>query len=111
MRKTSLVLVAAMLLSIGNVFANEGENKKSTKNLTVQIYELLTDNSLTIKEVDETAFVRFTLNQNQEIVVLSVNADNEVVEAFVKEKLNYKKVSIQTYKEGRTYTLPVRIAG
>ena len=111
MRKISLVLVAAMLLSVGSTFANDGENENPSKSLSVQISELLRDNSLTSKHVDMTAFVRFTLNEKREIVILTVNADNEVLEMFVKEKLNYQKVNVQKYKVGRAYTMPVRIAG
>ncbi|CAM4413945.1 hypothetical protein ZORO111903_19740 [Zobellia roscoffensis] len=111
MRKISLFLVAAMLLSMGTVSANEGENKESVKKLSVQIYEMLSYNSLTSNEVDQTAFVRFTINENREIVILSVDAANEVVEAFIKESLHDKKVSVNEYKEGRSYTLPVRIDG
>ncbi|WP_276167625.1 hypothetical protein [Zobellia alginiliquefaciens] len=111
MRKISLFLVAAMLLSVSTVSANEGENKKSAKKLSVQIYDLLSYNSLTSNEVDQTAFACLTLNENREIVVLSVDAANEVVEAFVKESLHNQKVSVNEYKEGRSYTLPVRIDG
>ncbi|MUH36676.1 hypothetical protein D9O36_12555 [Zobellia amurskyensis] len=111
MRKISLVLVAAMLLSISSAFANEGDSENPSKRLAVQISELLRDNSFSAKHLDMTAQVKFMLNEKREIVILAINADNEVLESFVNEKLNYQKVNVEEYKEGRTYTMPVRIAG
>ncbi|MDO6519754.1 hypothetical protein [Zobellia uliginosa] len=110
MRNLSLVWVAAMLLSVGSLFANGKESEKPSRSLAYQIAELLSDNELTVQEVDKLARVRFTLNERQEIVILAIDSDNEVVKAFVEERLEAKKVIVQRYKAGRTYTLPVRIA-
>ncbi|MDH3796007.1 MAG: hypothetical protein OER83_03950, partial [Flavobacteriaceae bacterium] len=58
---------------------------------------------------DITAVVKFTLNAEQEIVVLSVQTDDDSLETFLKYRLNYQKVELENFKEGRTYTVPVRI--
>ncbi len=55
--------------------------------------------------------VRFTLNNEHQIVVLSVETENLVLADFVKKKLNYKEVDLERYKEGKIYTIPVRIVG
>ncbi|PKA97069.1 hypothetical protein B0O79_0717 [Flavobacteriaceae bacterium MAR_2009_75] len=109
MRKISLVLAVAMLLSTGSVLANDLKPKKSGKSLSSQISEMLSENSFTINETDLRAQVRFTLNNEQEIVVLSIDADDEILEDFVKAKLNYKKVELEDYQEGKLYTVGVRI--
>ena len=109
MRKLSLVLVAAILLSTGNLLANNVDNVKPTKTLTTQISKLLSVNTLTEKEVNAIAQVRFTINSEKEIVVLSVVSENDRLESFVKGNLNYKKVVIKNYVEGKVYTVPVRI--
>ena len=109
MRKISLVLVAAMLLSVGNVLANDSKKSNPSNTLSAQIGELLKSNSFIINDADLIANVRFTLNSEKEIVVLSVDTDNVVLEEFVKGKLNYKKVDLTEYREGKTYTVPVRI--
>lgn len=109
MRKLSLVFVAAMLLSVGNVFANEVNTVDPSKSLSAQIGQLLSDNALTQDEVAVTAQVRFTLNNEHQIVVLSVETKNTNLEGFIKAKLNYKKVALDTYKEGKVYTVPVRV--
>ena len=56
------------------------------------------------------AQVRFTLNNEGEIVVLSVDTDNERLESFVKGRLNYKKVEVAGAKEGEMFTIPIKIA-
>lgn len=111
MKKMSVVLVAAMLLSAGNVFANEVKTVDPSKSLSAQISQMLSDNAFTQNEVELTAQIRFTLNNAHQIVVLSVATENPVLEEFVKGKLNYKKVDLTAYKEGKIYTIPVRIVG
>jgi len=110
MRKISLVLVAAMLLSAGNVFANDSKPADPSKNLSAQISKMLSDNAFTDNDVDLTAQVRFTLNNEHQIVVLSVDTEDAAFEDFVKSKLNYQKVDLEKYREGKMYTVPVRIA-
>ncbi len=107
MRKFSL-LFAAMLLSAGTLFANADKPKDPNKNLSAQIGDLLENNSF-IVDNDLTAEVKFTVNRDQEIVVLSVKTDNANLEQFVKSRLNYEKVDLEEYREGKTYTIPVRI--
>ncbi|WP_291871528.1 hypothetical protein [Maribacter sp.] len=109
MKKISLVLVAAMLLSTGSILANNLDGLNPTKTLTAQISKLLSSNDLTEYEVNVEAQVRFTINKDREIVVLSVDTDNGTVEEFVKSRLNYEKVDMSNYVEGRLYTMPVRI--
>jgi hypothetical protein len=106
MRKISLVLVAALLLSTGNVLANDYKPENPVRKLSTQIHKMLKDNNFDISD-DLTADVRFTINDEGEIVVLSVSTANETLEGFVKGRLNYKKVD--NAQEGKIYTVPVRI--
>jgi len=106
MRKISLVLVAVLLLSTGNVLANDKTPENSKKTLPVQIHNMLKVNHFLLDE-DVTADVRFTINDANEIVVLSVTTSNEELEGFVKGRLNYKKVA--NAQQGKIYTVPVRI--
>ena len=68
---------------------------------------MLKDNKFSVSE-DLTADVRFTINDKDEIVVLSVSTSDKALEGFIKGRLNYKKVV--NAQEGKTYTVPVRIA-
>lgn len=109
MRKLSLVFAAAVLFTAGNVFANDFKTVDPSKSLTEQISELLEDNIFDVKDQDLTANVLFTLNHNKEIVVISVDTENEALEGFVKSKLNYQEVALSDFREGKLYTVPVRI--
>ncbi len=109
MRKISLVLVAAMLLISGNVLASDIDANKPGKSLSTQIQKMLADNSLNVQEGELYAQVRFTLNKEGEIVVLSVDTEDADLEGFVKGRLNYKKVDAQNIEEGKMYTVSVRV--
>lgn len=111
MRKSSLFLVATMLLFAGSIFANDGKSEDNPrKKLSTQIAELLKENAFVVEGEELVATVLFTVNEEQEIVVLSVKTANGKLEQFVKGRLNYQKVTLEDYREGRTYTLPVRVA-
>jgi len=109
MRKLSLVVIAAMLLVSGNVLANDAIKEDPAKKLSTQIGELLQNNNLDVGAVNLTAEVRFTLNSQGEIVVLSVKTKNEYLESFVKGRLNYRKVDAQGLDKGKLFTIPVRV--
>lgn len=110
MRKISLVLVAAMLLFTGSLLANDVKDIDPTKSLSAQITEILDNNDFSDDSVDETAQVRFTLNNQGEIVVMSVETKNVKLESFVKARLNYKKVKVDNLEEGKLFTVSVRIS-
>lgn len=110
MRKVSVLFVAALLLSVVTISANDLETGPSSKSLSSQISSILQNNVLTEDDVDLSAQVRFTLNNKQEIVVLSVDSDDETLENFVIAKLNYQKVDVDSFVEGKLYTVSVRVA-
>ena len=113
MRKISLVFAAALLLSAGNVFATDGTSAIENPNVKIgtQIESLLEEhNGYNLGEAEElTALVSFMLNDEKEIIVLSVDTEDERLERFVKARLNYEKVVDQDLKEGKTYKVPVRL--
>ncbi|SDE06436.1 hypothetical protein SAMN05421636_103112 [Pricia antarctica] len=109
MRKLSVVLVAAMLLAAGNVFANEVTSVEPSESISAQISKLLSHNAFIQNEKALTAQVRFTLNNVHQIVVLSVETENLALADFIKQKLNYEKVDLEAYREGKIFTIPVRI--
>lgn len=111
MRKVSLVVASAILLFTGTVLANDGVKGTADPNsLSAQIAQLLSENNFSEISNDLTAQVRFTLNSEGQIVVLSVDTENERLAGFVKSRLNYQKVDISKIEEGKLYTVPVRIA-
>lgn len=111
MKKISLVLVAAMLLFTGSILANDVKGNDPAKSLSAQITEILNNNDFSEEVIDESAQVRFTLNKQGEIVVMSVDTENVKLESFVKARLNYKKVKVDNLEEGKLFTVFIRISG
>ncbi len=61
-------------------------------------------------EVEQyTADVMFTVNNDRELIVLSVDTENAQLESYLKRKLNYKKVNHTPTKNGEIYLLPVKM--
>lgn len=91
-------------------FANRPDPKKaSSEELTREISKLLENPDFKVSENEIYATVRFTLNNAGEIVVLSVDTEDVVIESFIKERLNYKKPNCNTNFETNFFTLPVKI--
>ena len=109
MKKICIVFTAITLLVMGSVQANEANNINPTKNLAVQIQKLLEGNTLKVEGRELTGQVRFTINKEEEIVVLSVDTDSTPLEGFVKGRLNYQKVDFDNVKEGKIYQIPIRV--
>ena len=108
MRKTSLLVVAAMLLSTSVVFSNSTEGQDPSKKLKKQVTYLLSGYEMP-SEKDVNATVLFTVNKEKEFVVLSVDTNDKSLEDYVKFRLNYRKIKFDGIPEGRRYTIPIRI--
>lgn len=107
-----MAVAAALLLTSGNVLASEinPESRNPKAKICAQIEDLLDENTFDLQQAEElTAFVRFTLNEQKEIVVLSVQTGDKRMEGFVKARLNYQKVEDPNLVEGRIYQVPIRI--
>ncbi|MBC3847284.1 hypothetical protein H8K90_12880 [Winogradskyella echinorum] len=56
---------------------------------------------------DVEAIVNIFVNEKDEMVVVSVETDNKAVEKFIKNRLNYKKLSKQT--TSKSFKVPVKL--
>jgi len=102
-------MAAVLLLSLSNLQAGETVKPKPAKSLSYQIKDLIGHDAIKVGEQDLKGKILFTLNKDREIVVLAVEADTEQMEHFIKMKLNYKKVDVSNWKEGKKYILPVLV--
>ncbi len=110
MKRTHIALVIFCLCISGSILANRDNTIDPSENLSIQIQMLLKNNSFQLAENElMAAKVRFTINKEGEIVVLSVYTENDMLEGFVKGRLNYKKVTVGNVIEGKIYTIPVKI--
>ncbi len=106
-----MMLVAAMLLSSAGIFANDAMGDDPKKELKSQIHRLLDGYYELPSGESKAAVVLFTVNNENEIVVLSVQTDDQALEDLVKARLNYHKMESTALAEGRRYTVPVKFVG
>lgn len=109
MRKFSLVFLSAVFLATTSLSAaNPEPASEASKKITSHIEKLLKDNSFDVEE-DLTAMVMITINENSEIVVISVETGDEDLEQVLKSRLNYEKVELGSQYSGKLYRVPVRV--
>ena len=97
------LLVTVAFTSIAAVTNVDEPSKIAVK----EISRLLSDPSFLILE-DTFATVKFVVNENHELVVLSVKTEREEIENYIKRRLNYKTVTCEL-KEGMVYIQPVNL--
>ena len=104
--KNVKVLLVASALFIGTFISTATEKEPVVKSkFSAEVAKLLDNPNL---EMDVTTSVSFIINSEKEIVVLSVDTDNNAVERFIKSRLNYAKVESYLIN-GKEYTVPIRI--
>ena len=109
MKYVKLFVLALALFTL-NVSASNLNPIKPTDELRIEIVELIGSNYIEEMEADQyNADVLFTVNNNKELIVLSVDTENVQLESYLKRKLNYKKVNHKPTKNGEIYLLPVKM--
>ncbi len=86
-------ILAFCVLSFSTVLANNGDEPKEISDLRDQVAKLVEDPQLAQNGItEEKVRIKFMLNEEREIVVVSTNTDNQYLDSFIKTRLNYKKV-------------------
>jgi Cdc6-like AAA superfamily ATPase len=106
--KTMLLIVALTFSSV--LVASTDVEEKGTESvaITEEIGKLL-KNPRFILENDVLASVILTINKNNEIVVLSVDSDEDYIDNYIKSRLNYHELPVTLQNVEKTYKVPVRM--
>ena len=110
--KTIIAIVAISISSVVSVSANtntEPETKNAKTVLRSEIVTLLGKHTYDLTDKTLKAQVDVMLNNQNELVVLSVNSDDNALSSFVKAKLNYKRVTVKGLKKGTIYRVPLKM--
>lgn len=103
-------LVVAFLIGFTTIISANNDNmadkKEVATTISTTVEKLLKSPDFLLNETEK-ATVKIIINENNEMVVLSVNTKNAAVEAFVKGRLNYKKIATKTSSE--VFTLPIKV--
>ncbi|MDG1572350.1 hypothetical protein OZ410_08485 [Robiginitalea sp. M366] len=116
MKKVPVILAAAALMLTANAFATEGKTKAKSNEaeapkteIAAEIGQMLKDHRFVLEDNQELeASVRFVVNEDNQLVVLSVRTQDDRVESYLKAKLNYQDVSEAGLEKGKTYEVPIR---
>lgn len=107
--KSIIAIIAISLATTFSTAATEKESSKITKKLRTEIVSMLGKKiQLELKETSS-AEISFMINNKNEVIVLSVDSENKQFSSFVKNKLNYKKITVKGIQKGEIYKLPVKI--
>lgn len=110
MRQLKTLLLVATIAFSSVVSAStdlDDKRKESATIITEEIGKLLQNPSFIVDE-EFVANVTITLNKNNEMVVLSVDAEDVYVQNYIKGRLNYKVVP--ALKTGqKTFKVPIRV--
>lgn len=105
MKKLGLILLAFVLLFGTSISTAAAELEKDKKTVSQEIGALLKGANIDL-EADVNATVTFMINDENEIVVLTVDTEDETIERFIKSRLNYQKLQNQL-EVGEEYEVPV----
>ncbi len=106
MKKVKVFLVAFALVTGTLLSAAAAADPDVKTSFSVEITKLLEFPPNFDVEVNTS--VIFVINYEGEIVVLSVDTENKMVENFLKNRLNYKKINTDL-KIGKEYKVPIKI--
>lgn len=118
MKFIKTIALAGLIAFSSTTHANSTEPTEPTSKVTseavkssmkLELGNLLKESNLNLIETTK-AKVSFTINSDNEVVVLNVETQNSSVEKFIQNRLNYKKLKAEAIK-GQTYHLPVTIEG
>jgi len=109
MKNVKLLFVAFALFALQATAAITSPVEPNQQ-LRAEIVEIIgTECPYQLDQKECTVEVLFTINSKGELIILTVNSENEKAESFIKNKLNYKKVTHIPKKEGELFLLPMRI--
>lgn len=106
--KLVIAILAISISSVVSVSANT-EPTEVKSDLRAQIVSLLGNHTYELENQTLTAKVSVMLNNKGQLVVISIDSKNEQVHAFIKSRLNYKKVSVKEIKKGSIYIVPLKL--
>ncbi|MFI8379942.1 hypothetical protein [Leeuwenhoekiella sp. NPDC079379] len=107
----AIAIISGSVLSANTVDPTKPVGKTTSKeakaSMNKQLVSLLSTSTFKVSE--ETVIqISFTVNKENEIVVLNVSTDDLVIRNSIQNSLNYKKLSAKVIK-GQTYFLPIRL--
>lgn len=102
------VLVATIAFSSAVSAGTNPIEEAEPRSIIETVGELLKNPDFQLQK-DVNAIVDLIVNDNNEIVVVSVKTHDKKVEKYIKNRLNYKKLSNETLGDQKSFKIPVRM--
>lgn len=105
-------IIAIIAISLATTFSTAAVDKKTekvTKNLRTEIVSMLGKKINLDLTTNSTAEISFMINNKNELVIVSVDSKESGFQSIVKNKLNYKKLSVKGTVKGEIYKIPVTL--
>ncbi len=108
MKKSVVLLVIALIMNVAFLSAKELSPRKSYARTNQELTSLLSPTTAVEElENDVVVKVRVLITLTGDIVVLETSAPNEKLENYIKDSLNYKKLSTNELEAGNDYVFEV----
>lgn len=107
--KTIIAILAISIATTFSTTASEKNPSKITKELRTEIVSMLGNKISVDINKNCTAEISFLINNQNEIVIISVDSSIDNLKSVIKHKLNYKKVSVKGTNKGEVYKMPLKI--
>ncbi len=109
MKKLILSVIVTLFISTAFAAEKEPNPKDSFNGIYKELSKMLnlSSGNQSLNE-DVLVKVKITLNDNHEIVVLSTNTNNEDLNYYIKNSLNYQKIASEDLSVGRNFVFLVR---
>ncbi|RLD18044.1 MAG: hypothetical protein DRI69_11050 [Bacteroidetes bacterium] len=107
-RTRTLTLALAMVLVTIPAFSTDSKNKPDSPDelLREKITQLVRNPDLKLIPIHEREVtVEFFVTRENKIVVLDVGTFNKVLEKYIKQKLNYKKIAVKGVRKMMPYKI------
>jgi hypothetical protein len=103
--RISLIVALSLFVSAQSFATNIDGN---SKNIRKEIAKMIDAPDLSTYDLSETyVLINFTINDDNEIVVQHITADNEEIRSFVFNNLNNRKVNVDGLQTDTSYNLKV----
>jgi hypothetical protein len=107
--KTIIAIMAIGLSTVFSASATDPNPEKKIKTLRTELASFIGKNiPIEINKVT-TAEVSFIVNNKYEVIVISINSNIVELDYFLKQKLNYKKITTREVEKGKIYIMPLRV--
>lgn len=109
--KTLITIIALGLTTVFSAAEKEPVKKANseTKTLRKEMSSYIGKNIPIEVKKTTTAEISFIINSKNEIVVLTVDSKESALNKYLKNKLNYKKVTTKGIKKGEVYKIPLKV--